>query len=119
MPTDLSDAETGGPSLVFADDLQGTVFQLAEPKIYDADEVSDPGRVPEFGEWIPAQDADGREVWLVAVSELVEELQTVDAPGGDTFEITRCEKSGPKQTDPYEVNLETLADGDQSRLSGA
>jgi len=115
MPTDIDDAETGGPNLVFADDLQGTEFELRETAVYEADEVSDTGEVPEFGRWIPAQTDDG-DVWLVGVSELIEEIQRYDAPGSCAFEVTRCEKSGPKQTDPYEVNLEAVNEGQQKRL---
>mgnify|MGYP006928068156 CR=1 FL=1 len=39
MPTDLSEAQTGGVDLLFADDLQGTVFELRETAVYDAEEV--------------------------------------------------------------------------------
>lgn len=108
MPTNLDEASTGGSELVFASDLQGTVFKLAEAAVYDADEVRDElgdEDTPAFGRWLPVEVSDG-EAWLNAVGELVEELQDAEAESGDGFQVTRCQKSGSEETDPYEVNLE-------------
>ena len=116
MPTDLNDVETGGVSLLFADDLQGTVFRLRESAAYDADEVTDPGEVPEFGTWLPVETERDDEAWAVAVSELVEELQRYETPTAVELKITRCEKSGSSQTAPYEVNVEQVENTGQSRL---
>jgi hypothetical protein len=112
MPTDLSEAQTGGIDLLFADDLSGTEFELREPSVYQAEEVREQidGDIPKFGKWMPVTTSDG-DAWAVAIGELVEELQTFDEPMGVSFQVTRCEKSGSKQTDPYEVNLEVV-DGD-------
>jgi hypothetical protein len=115
MPTNLEDASTGSDDLYFADDLSGIEFKLREAAVYDADEVSDDGEVPEFGRWLPAT-VDDRDCWLVAVGELVSELQRYEDTVGVTFAITRCEKSGTRQTDPYEVNVEQAGDTGQSRL---
>lgn len=113
MPVDLQDAETGGVNLIFADDLQGTEFELREEAVYEAEEVREETEsdVPKFGKWLPiSTEADG-DSWAVAVGEFVEELQRIENPMAVTFGVTRCEKSGSEQTDPYEVNLETV-DGD-------
>jgi len=112
MPTDLSEAQTGGIDLLFADDLSGTEFELREASVYDAEEVREEvsGDIPKFGKWMPVTTTDG-DGWIVALGELVEELQTYENPLTVTFEVTRCEKSGSEQTDPYEVNLE-VTDGD-------
>jgi hypothetical protein len=112
MPTDLSDAETGGIDLLFADDLSGTVFELRESAVYEAEEVREDvdGDIPKFGRWLPVETEDG-DGWAVALGELVEELQRVENPLDVTFEVTRCEKSGTADTDPYEVNVEVV-DGD-------
>lgn len=112
MPTDLSEAQTGGVNLLFADDLQSTVFQLREAVVYEAEEVREEvdTDIPKFGKWMPVETDDG-DGFIVALGELVEELQQYENPVGLTFEVTRCEKSGSKQTDPYEVNLE-VEDGD-------
>lgn len=114
MPEDLQSASTGANDLYFADDLQGTVFKLRESAVYGADEVTDPGEVPEFGRWLKAA-VDGRDVWLVAVGELIAELKRFDKPTGTLLEVTRCEKSGTSATAPYEVNLEAV-DPAQDRL---
>jgi len=117
MPVDLSDAETGGIDLYFADDLSGINFQLRESAVYEAEEVREDvdGDIPKFGKWLPVEteDSDG---WAVALGELIEELQTYENPLGLTFEVTRCEKSGPKDTDPYEVNVEVV-DGNSKQTS--
>jgi len=113
MPTDLSEAQTGGVDLLFADDLRnGVQFELREASVYQAEEVREQidGDIPKFGKWMPVNTDDG-EGWVVALGELVEELQRYENPMGLSFDVTRCEKSGPKDTDPYEVNLEAV-DGD-------
>ena len=110
MPVDLSEAQTGGIDLLFADDLQnGVQFELREASVYNAEEVREDvdGDIPKFGKWIPASTENG-DAWIVALGELVEELQTYENPMAVTFDVTRCEKSGSKQTDPYEVNLEAV-----------
>jgi hypothetical protein len=117
MPTDLDDHDTGGPSLLFADDLRGTVLRLRESSVYDAEEVRqrDGGEMPKFGSWLPVE-TDRGDQWAVAVGELVEELQRFEDPTAVWLEVTRIEKSGPEQTDPYEVNTETVENTGQSRL---
>lgn len=112
MPTSLDDYDTGGTELLFADDLEGTVLSLREAAVYEAEEVREEvgGDVPKFGNWLPVQTADG-DGWAVALGELVEEIETYENPVAIQFEITRCVKSGPKQTDSYEVNTE-IVDGD-------
>lgn len=116
MPTDLNDVQTGGVSLLFADDLQGTVFRLREASAYEADEVTEAGEVPEFGTWLPVETELEDEAWAVAVSELVEELQRYENPTTVELKVTRCEKSGASQTAPYEVNVEQVQDTSQRRL---
>jgi len=115
MPIDLQDAETGGVDLLFADDLQGTVFRMTEAAVYTAEEVRDEvgGDVPKFGKWIPVETEDG-DAWAVAVGELVEELKRYENPLSVWIEVTRCQKSGTEQTDPYEVNVETVS-GDETQ----
>lgn len=112
MPTNLDDYETGGTELLFADDLEGTQFTLRDLAVYEAEEVRSEvgGDVPKFGNWLPIETDDG-EAWCVAVGELVEELKRYENPAAVTLEVTRCEKSGTGQTDPYEVNVESI-DGD-------
>jgi len=112
MPTDLSEAQTGGVDLLFADDLSSTEFQLREAVVYTAEEVREEmdTDIPKFGDWMPVETVDG-EAFIVALGELVEELQQYENPSALEFEVTRCEKSGTEQTDPYEVNVEVV-DGD-------
>jgi len=119
MPTDLSEHETGGIDVLFADDLPATTFRLRESAVYEADEVrQETGTdIPKFGNWMPVRLDDGTEGWMVALGELVEELQRLENPQAVTCTITRCEKSGTQQTDPYEVNVEIDAgDAKQSGL---
>jgi hypothetical protein len=127
MPTDLSDVDTSGTELWFSDDVEGKTFILRELAVYEAAEVRDETdtEVPEFGRWFPVTvlNEDGeidRNGWLVAVGELIEELQDL-APDPTVVEwqVTRMEKSGPEQTDPYEVNIEPeeSPDDKQSSLS--
>ena len=113
MPVDLQDAETGGVDLIFADDLEGTVFQLTESAVYEAEEVRDAegGDIPKFGSWLPVSTPENDEAYAVAVSELVQELQTYENAMGLKLKVTRCQKSGNGETDKYEVNVE-VEDGD-------
>jgi len=117
MPVDLDEAQTGGVDLLFADDLEGTEFELREAAVYEAEEVREEvdGDIPKFGKWMPVKTADG-DGWAVALGEFVEELQSYENPMGVSFEVTRCEKSGDKQTDAYEVNVEP-AGGDLKQTS--
>jgi len=117
MPIDLSEAETGGIDLYFADSLEGTVFSLRESAVYEAEEVREETQsdVPKFGDWLPV-DTEAGDAWAVAVGELVRELQQFEKPTTNTYEVTRCEKSGQEQTDPYEVNIEVVEDGNQAKL---
>lgn len=113
----LHEATTGGLNLLFTDELEGTAFRLTEAALYAAEEVRDEldSDVPEFGRWLSVETEDG-EGYAVAPGELVEELQRLEAEAGEEFTITRCQKSGPKESDPYEVNAERLSDEDQNRL---
>lgn len=119
MPTDLSEAQTGNAGLVFPDDLSSTEFRLTESSLYDAEEVQDEidnDGTPAYGRWFPASTSDDDEAWVCAPGELVSELQRLEAEAGEAFVVTRCEKSGRAESDPYEVNAERLSDDDQTRL---
>lgn len=121
MPIDLEDHASGGPELLFADDLSGVEFQVREASVYEAEEVREAEsseEMPRFGAWIPVR-AEGRDAWMVALGELTDELKRYEAvTGGTVFKVTRCEKSGSEQYDPYEVNLETVSDTSQTGLDG-
>lgn len=110
MPTDLADHDTGGIELLFADELPGTVFSLRETAVYEAEEVRSEvgGDIPKFGDWLPVEVEGDGAAWIVALGELVEELKQYENPQAVELEVTRCEKSGSQQTDPYEVNLEQV-----------
>lgn len=120
MPTDLMDASTGGAQLIFADDAVGCRFRIRERKLYDADEVReeldhDDDGPPQYGRWIPVEIQD-EDSWMVAPGELIEELQEIQPEAGELIEVTRIEKSGSGETDPFEVNLERLDDDAQTRF---
>lgn len=115
--TSLHDHTPGG-DLVFAGELSGVQFRLLSLSLHNNDDDDKPD-VPEgdvHGNWLEVETDELGEAFLSAPGELIEELQTHEAEEGDLFEVTRCAKSGPKQTDPYEVNLEALEE-DQSRLA--
>jgi hypothetical protein len=120
MPTNLSDADTGGETLLFADQLVDTEFRLVETAVYDAEEVRDEidQDIPKFGRWLPASiEGQDERAWLVGLGELIEELQRFEDPTAGSYEVTRCEKSGSGEQDPYEVNVEPVADADQTGLT--
>lgn len=112
----LHDHSPGG-DLLFAGEVSGVQFRLSSLALHNNDEEDKPD-VPEgdvHGNWLHVSSEKHDEAYLQAVGELIAELQRLGAEEGDEFEITRCKKSGPSQTDPYEVNLEEV-DPDQSRL---
>lgn len=126
MPTDLSETTTGSIELFFGGEAEGETFYLRDAAVYDADEVRKEidADYPSFGRWFPVHlaDEDGQthgSGWTTAVGELIEELQDAEVdPVEVPFTVTRCEKTGEKDTDPYEVNVE-FHDGledDQDRL---
>jgi hypothetical protein len=118
MPTDLADANTGRATLLFADDLQGTDIRLRETAVYEAEEVQsqiDSG-IPRYGTWLPVETPDDAQAWAVALGELVGEMQQLDDPTGGMHRIVRCEKSGTKQTDHYDVDVEAESGGGQTGL---
>lgn len=113
----IHDHNPGG-ELVFGGELEGTTFRLLKDQLYsnDDDELPDvPANESVHGNWIQASTERHDEVYLYAPGELIAELQDFAAEEGDVFEVTRCVKSGPDQTDPYEVNLDEL-EADQERL---
>jgi len=118
MTEDLHEAETGGAALVFSDEATGVRFQIRSTELHSADEVQDAieqDGTPEFGRWLPIE-VDADDGWLLIPGEMLEELQRHEAAPGETFEVTRCEKSGSGETDPWEVNLKALDDDTQTRL---
>lgn len=120
MPTDLDEATTGGASLIFPDDAEGVRFRLNEAAVYDADEVRDElgagdDGTPAFGRWLSVEIED-EDCWLNAPGEVIEELQRIEAEPGEVLEVSRLEKSGNGETDPFEANISRKADADQTRL---
>jgi dTDP-4-dehydrorhamnose 3,5-epimerase-like enzyme len=115
---DLHQASTGGLSLLFSDELEGTEFRLRSLSLYSADDVKERLETdsPEYGRWLKVEtEADG-EGFASAPGELIEELQRLEADDGEVFRVTRCQKSGSSESDPYEVNAEKVSEEDQSRL---
>jgi hypothetical protein len=118
MPKSLDEVETGpeGPDLYFASQLeereQPLELRLHEYQVYEAEEVRDEiddMETPSYGDWIPVQDAKtGTEerAFCQAPAELIQEIQDADIQTGDTFKITRCQKAGPEDHAPYQVNVE-------------
>lgn len=104
--------------LLFPDEASGTEFRLSEDAVYDAGEVREETEsdVPKYGKWLPVK-IDGKETYMTAPRELREELMSESAEPGQSFEITRMEKSGQDDSAPYEVNLEPVSDSGQGRLS--
>ena len=114
MPTNLEDVETGGVEVQFASDTHpGQRFQLRELAVYEADEID--GDVPKFGKWFPVE-IDGKDAWLQAVSQLIQELQAVENPLAGEFEVETFEKSGTSDHDPYTVSLSPCFDESQTGL---
>jgi hypothetical protein len=102
--------------------LEGETFCLRESAVYEAAEVREETDTdtPEFGDWVPVTpvhkngDDRGHDGWAVAVGELIECLQQSDADLTTVpFTITRCQKSGSAQTDPYEVSMDVHSDADE------
>lgn len=113
----LHDYSPGGDYL-FAGNLSGIEFRLLDLEMYNPEDDEKPD--PEIegdvhGNWLHVETDDFEDGYISGVGELIEELQRLEAEAGDLFKVTRCQKSGPKQTDPYEVNLEEI-EPDQSRL---
>lgn len=121
MPTDIADATTGATEYVFPGDLEGLRFDLLDRGVYSAFEVRqeqydepiqddvdahDEGQTPAFGRWLRVDvvgNDDAR--WMIAPGELIDELKTWDDPTEGRLRVTRCRKSGPDESDPYEVNV--------------
>lgn len=123
MPTKLEDTSTGADGFVFPDSLENVKFEMTENAVFSAYEVrvqehseeeaveddyeaQKEGQTPAYGRWIPAH-VDGRdgEQWVAAPGEFIEELQTYDDPVENRMRVSRCRKSGPDESDPYEVNI--------------
>lgn len=117
--TSLHDHTPGG-NLVFPSELSGTTFRLVEETLYSAEEAAEEPSVdgePQYGNWLLVHVAeDSSESFMTAPGELVQELQRLEAEPGEVFTVTRCQKSGSNQSDPYEVNMEEASDEDQERL---
>lgn len=121
MPTSIDDTATGAEGFLFPDDLEGQAFTVLEDAVYTAFEVreseyeepieedyeaANEGQVPAFGRWLIV-DVPGLDdpQWMIAPGELIEELQTYDDPTGARLRVASLRKSGPDESDPYEVNV--------------
>lgn len=102
---------SGGGDYLFASNLSGIEFRLLSDEIIEADELEH----DLHGNWLEVATEGFDSGHIAGVGELIEELQRLEAEPGDVFEVTRCKKSGPRDTDPYEVNLEAV-EPDQTRL---
>jgi len=119
MPQDLDQATAGGATLLFADDLQGSSVRLRETAVYDAEEVQAKlnSDVPRYGRWLPIETPEDAQAWAVALGQLIAEMQRIDDPEAGFYRITRCQKSGPSQTDHYEVEVQAESGGGQTGLT--
>lgn len=120
MPREADPNAGQTTELVFTDQLEGTVFEVRRtPSIYEAEEVREEtgNDTPEFGVWVPVYlpgpDEDG---WMVAVSELEQWVAKTENVTAGVYEVTKCQKTGSAQTDPYEVQVEAISEGGQSSL---
>lgn len=108
MPEELHEARVGAEGLIFPDNLGKQTFSLTDSSLYDAEEVQEAldQEYPEFGRWlqvdVPQHEGDA---FMAAPGELIEELQELEAEPGERYRCTRCEKVGPRESDPYEVNV--------------
>lgn len=121
MPREPNPNAGQSTELVFPDGLEGTVFRVESTLMYPAEEVREEtgNEVPEFGDWVKAQIHTGEDWnmgWIVGLSE-VEQWLANEAETNKTYELTRAEKTGVSQTDPYEVNIETVSEEDQQRFN--
>lgn len=119
MPTDLAEAASSGATeLIFPDDATRYEYRLREGQVYDAEEVRGEignSDVPQWGNWLPVEIEDG-EAWLNAPSQLITELVEIGIEPGHRWTVDRLEKTGSRQSDPYEVEL-SVHDEDQGRLT--
>lgn len=108
---------TSGSDLLFPGDLSGVQFRLKSLSLHNNDDEEKPNLPNEdvHGNWVKVETEQLGEAYMSAPGEFIEELQRLNAASGDLFKITRCVKSGPKQTDPYEVNIDSQ-EPDQVRL---
>lgn len=115
MAKDLYEAKTGTQSLVFAADIGDETpleLKLVESTLYEAGEVRNEignDDIPKNGDWLPVRTEDDSTAddptYVNAVAELIEELQDKSVKPGDTFTITRCEKTETQHYAQYEVNV--------------
>lgn len=104
--------------MVFISDASGVIFRLNKTAVYSAEEVQeqiDQDGTPQYGRWLNVEIED-EPAFLLAPSELIEELQDLEASNGEVFEVTRAEKPGSEETDPWEVNLDRKSTDTQTRL---
>ena len=116
MTKDLYEAETGTRDLYFASDMSEETpleLRLTAGKLYEAEEVRDEignPDVPRYGDWIPVEapgDQPDDPSFAMAPAELIREIQNKAIQPGDTFTVTRCEKTETEHYEQYEVNVET------------
>lgn len=108
MPEDLTESVTGSTELLFPDDTTGKTYKLRRLEVYDADEVRDEMEVDVelYGKWMPVTVPEtGLEGFLTAPSDLRTKLVQNDVQAGERFEILAMQKQGPKQSDPYRVEI--------------
>lgn len=113
MPVSPEDATT--KDVQYPDDLRGDKWTILDYLYWDAAEESDAEELPDdaqYGLWMPVKKAGtDAETWASCPAALREELEERGVEEGDTFEVLEIEK-GPRDHDPYAVDLRILEDGD-------
>lgn len=105
---DLADAATETPEIQLAEDLTG-VYVLTTTELEQADQVTDPGQFPEYGQFLPCESVSdpGETVYLEAVQELAAGIMSHDPDLQDVFVVTRTRKPDPEGS--WDVDVEQVA----------
>lgn len=105
MPTEPEDSLRDA---LYPDDLTGAGrLVIREWAFYHARDDEDQESLPDDaneGWWLPVSIGD-RERFIAAPEELRQELIRADAGEGTAFKVSRCERSGPEDHAPYEVDV--------------
>jgi hypothetical protein len=117
MPREANPNAGASATLIFSDELEGTVFEPQTAQMYEAEEVREieGTDVPEFGSWVRATINGEGDGWIVGLAQLERWLAT-DYNGAGVYEIVDSHKTGSSPEDPYELDIEAIEGKEQTGL---
>lgn len=89
----LDDKAQGSPEVTLAKQSAPGLYQLEELELYEADDITEEGEFPQFGDFLKVNRPHGGEEWVECPADLARWLvEEIDAETGEWFRILSAQK---------------------------